>query len=123
VGVSLCWSLIARALQASDVLASVAAAIICICYAGLLAASLVLARRDAGRDRLPAFLVEAGALLAMVLLLVAMLCNPDAWRQSVMAVAACGVCMLCAVYANARGARVKNGRAAHSRLALSTNQE
>jgi amino acid efflux transporter len=114
VCVSLCCSLVTQAGQASDLLGHVAAVIICICYGGLLAASLMLAARQAGRGRRPALAVEAGALLTMALLLVAMLCDPAAWRQSLMAAAACGLSFLYAVYAHSRGARVMNARAAHS---------
>ena len=58
--------------------------------------------------------MEAGALLAMLLLLVAMLCDPAAWRQSIMAAAGCGVSLLYAVYAHSRGTRVMNVRAVNS---------
>ncbi|HEY2977653.1 MAG TPA: APC family permease [Burkholderiaceae bacterium] len=113
VCVSLCCSLVTQVVHASDLLGHVAAVLICICYGGLLAASLVLAGR-AGRDCRPAFAVEAGALLAMVLLLAAMLCDPAAWRQSLVAAVACGLSFLYAARAHSRSARGMNARAAHS---------
>jgi amino acid transporter len=101
VTVSLACSLVARATGASALLASAAAVIVCLCYAGLLSASLALARKQADRS-MRSFVAEGAALLAMAALLLAMLADPGAWRQSLIAAAACGLSLLYATYAHAR---------------------
>jgi amino acid transporter len=91
-----------RAFDAGDAFANTAAVIICLCYAALLAASLVLARRQPRPAPRWAFGVEATALGAMLLLLVAMLADPAAWLPSSLAATACALLLLCARRAHAR---------------------
>ena len=96
VGVALCASLAAGALRATDLLGSVAAVLIALCYAGLLAASLVLARRQPQGASASAIGIESAALAAMALLLLAMGGDAAAWPATVAAAAVCTVCALTA---------------------------
>lgn len=104
VAVSIAASLAVGTWQAADLFGRTAATLICICYAGLLAASLALARKDAVQRPLWARLVEAIALIVMLLLLAAMAAAPQAWPAVLGAAAACGLCALCSVAAHARAA-------------------
>jgi amino acid transporter len=100
VAVALAGSLLAGALHADALLGSAAAVLICICYAGLLAACLTLERR--GGAAWPAVALEAAALLGMALLLLAMSLDASAWRASALAAVACVLCGLAALLLNRR---------------------
>jgi ethanolamine permease len=121
VAVSLACSLVARAAGATALLASAAAVIVCLCYAGLLSASLALARKQAERG-VRGSITEGAALLAMVVLLLAMLGDPGAWRQSLVAAAACTLSLLYATYAHAR-ARASGTATARRHGLLSITKE
>lgn len=86
VGTAFAASLAVGALQASALAGRTAAVLICVCYAGLLAASLRLAGRDPAPSR-RATVAEAGALAAMLALLAAMLADPSARAPAAAAVA------------------------------------
>ena len=122
VAVSLACSLVARATDASALLASAAAVIVCLCYAGLLSASLALARKQSDRS-VRGFVAEGAALLAMVVLLLAMLADPGAWRQSLIAAAACTVSLLYATYVHARARASIAAPRARPHGPLSTTKE
>jgi amino acid efflux transporter len=117
VGASLGCSLLVQALQASDLFANVAALAICICYAGLLAASLKLARRESAAKAALAPAIEGGALLAMVLLLSALLLDPQAWPQTAFAACACAVLLGCARLVHLRSAKPIRQAPAHAHVA------
>ncbi len=102
VTLALACSAAVHAFDAGDAVANTAAVIICLCYAALLAASLVLAHRQPRPAPRWAFAVEAAALAAMLLLLVAMLADPAAWLPSSMAASACALLLLCARRAHSR---------------------
>lgn len=104
VGMSLACSAVVRGLGAADLFANAAAVVICLCYAALLAASLVLARRKPMATHRAAFAIEAAALAGMVLLLLAMLADPAAWRPSLLAAGASAALWLLARRAHARTA-------------------
>jgi amino acid transporter len=93
-------SLVSRHLRAGDLLGGIAAVLICLCYAGLLASSLRLARREGARWQVWA--VEAAALPAMCALLLAMLFDATAWNVSL---GAASVCLVCAALALRLGSK------------------
>jgi amino acid transporter len=87
VAVALGGSLAAGALHLTDLLGSVAAVLIALCYAGLMAASLVLARREPKGSAQAACGIEAAALWAMGALLLAMASDAAARPGTLLAAA------------------------------------
>lgn len=87
VGLSLACSAATRVLHAADLAAQAAAVLVCGCYAALLSASLVLARRQPRPAPRWAQPLEAGALATMAVLLLAMLAAPGARPPALLAAA------------------------------------
>jgi amino acid transporter len=104
VTAALCGSLAACALHLTDLLGSVAAVLIALCYAGLMAASLVLARREPRGSAPAARGIETAALAAMALLLTAMAFDTAARPGTLLAA---GVCLACSGAAGALHRRTR----------------
>lgn len=123
VAVALAGSVAARTLGASDLFGGVAAMLICLCYAALLLASVVLARRQTAPRPRRGMLIDAAALLVIALLTLGMLFDPAAHTTAVAALAACVLCLVFALAAVQCTSRLPLGRPASSRLGLSTQRE
>ena len=101
--VSLCSALLAYALQETYFLGSLAAIIICICYCGLLGASLVLHRRNTDRLKVRfslAQVIEFCALLLMVALLATLVSQDYGLRHTGIVLGTVATLLLLAILAN-----------------------
>jgi ethanolamine permease len=117
VGVALCASLIAGGLRVADLLGSTAAMLIALCYAGLIAASRVMARREPRGSTQAACGIETAALGAMAALLLAVTFDSAARPGTLLAAT---VCVSCAAVARALHRRTAASAAGISSITSTT---